>query len=70
MQVCDQDVETSFELAIAEETDVKEAKVDWSNVDPTDIMETFEENEFDFPPMDGEKLEFKNERKIWQAEMS
>ena len=30
----------------------------------------FEEDEFAFKPQDGEKLEFYNERRVYQAEMS
>lgn len=80
VEVCDVIVQTELDLQSFREpvpvTDVDETAeesdgvIDWAKIDPNDIMETFEENEFDYPPVDGEKLEVKNERKIYQAEMS
>lgn len=47
-----------------------ESEPNWINVDPDDFTETYEEVEFDYAPVDDEKLEFKNERKIYALEMS
>lgn len=33
-------------------------------------MEIYEEDEFVFKPVEGDSLEFYNERRVWAAEMS
>ena len=50
-----------------EETEEEEEEV-W--MDLTEMSQVFEEHEFSFEPVDGDKIEFHNERKIYQAEMS
>ena len=50
-----------------EETEEEEEEV-W--MDLTEMSQVFEEHEFSFAPVDGDKIEFHNERKIYKAEMS
>ena len=40
----------------------------WSELSVAE--EEYEEDEFHFQPVEGDKLELYNERRVWQAEMS
>ena len=80
-ELCDAQVQTSFhksfhsrgdsfrEMASVHE-DVDEDQDEFQWADLSEMEEEYEEYEFSFEPIEGDKLEFVNERRIWKAEMS
>ena len=50
--------------------EVEEDQDDFQWADLSECEEEYEEFEFSFEPVEGDKLEFVNERRIYKAEMS
>ena len=48
-----------------EDVEEDQDEFQWADISESEMNEEYEEFEFSFQPVEGEKLEFVNERRIW-----